>query len=274
MFSAIRRRFSYANVALTLALVFAMSGGAYAAKRYLITSTKQLSPSVLKALEGKSGIPGAPGTVGPAGPAGSAGPAGQIGPAGPAGPGGSNGSNGTSVTSKALTTSDAGCNKEGGAEFTAAEGKKTLVCNGKEGSPWTAGGTLPKNASEKGEWNVVGVGPALGSAISFAIPLAAALDEAHTHFIGESEGEGESKQAAAITSHECEGNYEAPKAASGQFCVFVKTSSPVEIGIGSVPVTTLGSAQAGADPMGAQLLFFPQEPAELFLASGSWAVAG
>jgi hypothetical protein len=31
---------SYANVAATMALVFAMTGGAYAAKKYVITSTK------------------------------------------------------------------------------------------------------------------------------------------------------------------------------------------------------------------------------------------
>ena len=44
-----RGRLSYANVAMTLALVFAMSGGAYAASKYVITSTKQISPKVLKA---------------------------------------------------------------------------------------------------------------------------------------------------------------------------------------------------------------------------------
>ncbi len=46
-----RRRFSYANVAATLALVFSMSGGALAAKHYLLSSTRQISPAVLRSLE-------------------------------------------------------------------------------------------------------------------------------------------------------------------------------------------------------------------------------
>jgi hypothetical protein len=54
-----RGRLSYANVVVTLALVFAMSGGAFAAGRYLITSTKQIKPSVLKQLQGKAGAIGA-----------------------------------------------------------------------------------------------------------------------------------------------------------------------------------------------------------------------
>lgn len=43
-----RRHLSYANVVATLALVFAMSGGALAAKHYLVNSTKQFNPKVLK----------------------------------------------------------------------------------------------------------------------------------------------------------------------------------------------------------------------------------
>ena len=64
MFGGIRKRVSYTNVVLTLILVFAMSGGAYAAGRYLITSTKQISPKVLKALAGKSGATGPAGAAG------------------------------------------------------------------------------------------------------------------------------------------------------------------------------------------------------------------
>jgi hypothetical protein len=81
-----RRHLNYANVVATLALVFAMSGGALAAKHYLINSTKQIKPSVLKSLKGNTGKPGA---AGPGGPAGPAGPVGPVGPGGPAGPAGS-----------------------------------------------------------------------------------------------------------------------------------------------------------------------------------------
>ncbi len=79
MFSS-KRRFNYANVTATLALVFSMSGGALAAKHYLITSTKQIKPSVLKKLTGKTGktgAAGAPGATGKEGQRGKEGPAGQ-----------------------------------------------------------------------------------------------------------------------------------------------------------------------------------------------------
>lgn len=81
MLSKIRSRLTYANVTATLALVFAMSGGAIAASHYIITSKKQISPKVLKSLKGKTGKAGAPGAAGPAGPAGAAGPAGPAGTA-------------------------------------------------------------------------------------------------------------------------------------------------------------------------------------------------
>lgn len=66
-----------------LALFFALGGSAIAAKHYLITSTKQIKPSVLKALRGKAGPQGVPGAPGPAGPVGAQGPKGEQGPPGP-----------------------------------------------------------------------------------------------------------------------------------------------------------------------------------------------
>ncbi len=74
-----RRRLSYANVVATLALVFAMSGGALAAKHYMINSTGQINPKVLKKLKGNSGRTGSQGAAGAIGATGKEGPAGKDG---------------------------------------------------------------------------------------------------------------------------------------------------------------------------------------------------
>jgi hypothetical protein len=69
-----------------VALFFALGGTAIAAKHYLITSTKQIKPSVLKSLKGKAGKTGPAGPAGApgaAGPQGAAGPKGEQGPPGP-----------------------------------------------------------------------------------------------------------------------------------------------------------------------------------------------
>src|SRR5579862_4160721 len=134
MLSAIRSRITYVNVVATLVLVFAMTGGALAAKKYLITSTKQISPSVLKSLQGKSGPAGAGGVAGAQGPAG---------PAGPAGPGGGKGD--TGVAGKEGAQGKEGPQGKQGA--TGAAGAK-----GAQGEPWTVGGKLPPEKTETGMW--------------------------------------------------------------------------------------------------------------------------
>ncbi len=82
-----RRRITYANVVATLALVLAMSGGAVAASHYLINSTKQIKPSVLKKLRGNRGLRGYDGATGAIGPQGATGPEGKRGPKGEGEPG-------------------------------------------------------------------------------------------------------------------------------------------------------------------------------------------
>jgi hypothetical protein len=83
-----KRSLSYANITATLALVFSMSGGALAASHYLINSTNQINPKVLKKLKGgtgKAGANGAPGAAGVTGATGATGGTGKEGPPGAAG---------------------------------------------------------------------------------------------------------------------------------------------------------------------------------------------
>ena len=85
-----RRHLSYANVVATLALVFAMSGGALAASHYLINSTRQINPRVLRKLKGNRGPQGPTGVPGisiqgPAGTDGAKGARGETGHEGPEG---------------------------------------------------------------------------------------------------------------------------------------------------------------------------------------------
>ena len=180
MFSMMRKRFTYANVVMTLALVFAMSGGAYAAGHYLITSTKQISPKVLSALKGRSGANGAPGSAGPTGAAGPAGPAGVKGETGPAGP-----------------------------EGPAGKGEKGE--KGPAGSPWIDGGTLPEGATETGAWSAYTEKVYALAAISFPIPLASVPTfEVATNYIPSNES----------PTTQCPGTAADPKAAPGNLCVY------------------------------------------------------
>ena len=50
-----RKHLSPAMIISLIALFFALTGGAFAAQRYIITSTKQIKPSVLTELRGKTG---------------------------------------------------------------------------------------------------------------------------------------------------------------------------------------------------------------------------
>jgi hypothetical protein len=195
MLHMIRKHVTYANIAIIAALVFAMSGGAYAASKILITSTKQISPKVLKALQGK------------AGPAGKEGPAGREGPAGKEGAPGKDGVQGEKgVSGKDGTTGQQGL-------------------EGKEGSPWTVNGNLPPGKSEYGQWSDLRQAANLEleyTAISFPVPLATTTE---AHFIGPKEGENEpeAKWAPSIKEGKCKGDVAAPQAAKGNLCVFANT---------------------------------------------------
>jgi Collagen triple helix repeat (20 copies) len=238
MFSAIRRRLTYANVAMTLALVFAMTGGAYAASHYLITSTKQISPKVLKSLKGNAGAHGAQGAAGPAGANGPAGPGGAQGPAGPGGPQGPKG--------------EAGAKGEPGTNGTTGFTK-----------------TLPKGETETGSWAysfVIGEAEATQIVpISFSIPLKNELGSTEVHYI----------LAGEASTTECPGSVAEPQAVAGNLCVYAAQLgsfesfqvSPPQIANPSGPFE---SANVGAGKTGALLTFGP--PAKFKVGYGTWAV--
>ncbi len=267
MLKAIRRRTTYANVAATLALLFAMSGGAYAASRVLITSTKQIKPSVLAQLKGKTGATGHVGAQG------SAGPQGLQGPQGPQGPQGSSGSSGTAGTSVISSTEAPGAHcQSGGSKFTAGS-SITYACNGENG---TTGFTsaLPSGKTETGTWSIQSSGEQVTAEshqlipISFPIPLEEPIvskpepEQEHVFFIGEAE-------AGEVHAVECPGSVTHPLAAKGDLCVYTTLLQP-----GITPVSifdpSLGQASEGAAPSGAMLAF--EVTAEARTGFGTWAV--
>lgn len=196
----IRKHLTFANVAMTLALVFAMTGGAYAAHHYIVNSIKQINPKVVKQLKGKRG------------------PAGPTGPAGLAGPAGKDGAPGT----------------KGERGLQGERGEKGEA--GPAGSPWTAGGTLPSKATEKGDWSLVAPNAqefeSVANAVSFVIPLAAPLDASHVHFIRKPASPGEPgeepfyNEANKAIEHRvqpaCPGSAEAPTAEPGNLCIYTQ----------------------------------------------------
>ncbi len=92
-------------VVSVIALFFALGGTAMAAHHYLITSSSQIKPSVLKQLRGDggaSGLAGTPGATGSQGPQGSQGVQGKEGPQGIQGKEGPPGPTNTSALTEAV----------------------------------------------------------------------------------------------------------------------------------------------------------------------------
>ncbi len=262
---AVREPFGTAGLIVAIvALVFAMLGGAYAATA---GSSHKKKTKVVKGPRGPRGLTGAEGPPGPAGADGKNGSAGAP------------GKNGTSVISEA-EPKGANC-AEGGTKIIGAS--TTYACNGQ---PWTAGGTLPKERTETGTWSVSGrfkeSGDPVLIPISFPIPLAAALDESHVHFIPSPTiaelGAGEFPKGGAACK---ESTVQNPKAAPGNLCVFYVFDASLLGGEGGIHVESIQNpealGEAGAGTTGAFMraeakFSSPPSALENLQAWGTWAV--
>lgn len=133
----IRRHLSYANVASTLALVFAMGGGAYAAlspvHNGVIHTCFRKSNGALRVVRagarcGRRERALAFNQRGPVGPRGATGAQGPAGKTGRTGKTGKTGASGRSVTSATLGVGNTTC-PNGGSSFTTVSGT-TFACSG------------------------------------------------------------------------------------------------------------------------------------------------
>jgi hypothetical protein len=226
MFSKIRKRATYANVTMTLALVFAMSGGAYAAKKYLITSTKQISPKVLAQLKSTKGA-GQAGPQGPQGAPGTNGTNGKDGTQGPKGEPGTPGTPGKDGKSVLSEKEEPGLNCEaGGTSFEIqGTGEHNYVCNGKNGS---AGETLKEGEEEKGTVNLnAGSGEGGATAyISIPYPRPAGKNNVHVYYIGPGD-EPTERCPGSIEEPEARPEPQAPERRTfPQLCVYGSETFP------------------------------------------------
>jgi hypothetical protein len=237
MFTPKPRRLSYANVTATLALAFSLTGGALAASHYVINSTRQINPRVVKQLRGDTGASGAIGPQGTAGTAGEEGPAGKEGPPGRQGAPGNEGAPGK-------------------------EGKEGPA--GREGSPGRPGpvlATLPSGETLKGSFGggggvATGSGNAVELSISYPVPLAASPT---AHVV----------QAGGSPTSPCPGSGAAPSAASGHLCVYVVGGHEVDTTI----VSTYGDDGSRDYRYGAVVYAYPTCKAPCHAEFwGTWAV--
>jgi hypothetical protein len=271
MFKVISKQVNAATVIAVVALVFAMTGGAFALSgggnsgsrsassaggaggthtTASIATTKKKKASS-KGAAGRRGPKGETGPAGPTGPAGSIGPvgsAGAVGPIGPVGPAGPAGDKGT----------------------TGAKG--ATGSTGETGSPWTAGGTLPDGATETGAFVASGIpaetflGYTLTASVSFTLPVAEKLTAIHVISKGESLPTG------------CTGSPSKPAAEAGYLCIYISFATA------TVDPSKYAALETGNS--GAAVFIEPDEIEEppgsgtmvpnksSMLAFGTWAVTG
>jgi hypothetical protein len=265
LYRRFKDRFGTAGVVLgVIAIVLALGGSALAASGLNGKQKKEVK-AIAKSFQG-SGPAGANGSNGANGAPGANGKDGSNGATG------LSGANGLSVTSQ---PEPPGVNcTTGGVEFTSASPEPDYACNGAagpQGSPWTAGGTLPVGKTETGTWafgensdSSIGI----FVPISFNIPLASPLDGGHTVYVPPA------PEPNPDPTH-CAGSAVNPTAASGYLCAYA--GFVLQANFNGIADPT---GAPGAGVSGAALVFGispdPGPPAttKAGVGIGSWAVTG
>jgi collagen triple helix repeat protein len=200
-------------VVAVIAIIVALAGTAFAAAKLNGTQKKEVE-KIAKKYAGKPGVSGAQGPAGPQGSPGAKGDTGAKGDKGDQGLPGGKGADGKSVEivgegpqlcEKSPTEKVPGVTYE-----IEGSGEENTVCDGAEGSPWAAGGTLPPGATETGAWATMrGEATEAPAPISFSVKLAKPITSAHIHVSGE-----------AGFGTPCAGSADNPQAVPGNLCIY------------------------------------------------------
>lgn len=296
---AVREPFGTAGLIVAcVALILALTGAAFAAAGLTGKQKKEVE-KIAKKFAGK---PGAPGAAGPAGKDGSNGAAGARGATGAQGAKGATGAQGSAgpkgeagadgLSPEIVAEGPTLCGGKGGVAYEVeGSAEEAEICNGKEGkdgkegSPWTAGGTLPPGATETGYWSFtepagkikvdvegttkeVTIGPPfILVPISFPIRFSFNIKPAHVHFGIQGSG-GAFVEGTGL----CPGKFFTPEAAPGELCVYYPESGIVGANFEAINKAGIGSP--GASRAGAIIQFIRASETEGAYGSGSYAVTG
>ena len=257
MFSRFRNHFGTAGLVVAIvALVAALGGGALAA-------TSNGGGKATASAKAKRGPKGPKGDTGPAGPAGPAGSAGPQGPAGANGKDGSNGGNGAvGATGPTGKTGAAGADGQDGSP--GATG--TTGTTGATGEPWTAGGTLPPEATLTGTWSFMGPheGVITPVPISFPLPVPGTLTATYV----ENPGVDDVASCPGLDANDI------PLSTPGNLCVYQSGFHEHAFFLGSFgdPASTTEFAEAVRPSGTAALMICVGVGAEPCYGYGTWAV--
>jgi hypothetical protein len=310
VFRALRKHINPASVLALVALVFAVTGGAYAASgggssHGTLTASAAKAKAKTKAgprgpagPAGKNGANGAPGPQGPVGPVGAAGAKGENGGAGGEGKKGENGTpgapgapgaNGKGLTVTSISPGETECGGEGGVKVELENSSKPHeVCNGAEGKEGSFKGVIAPKTVLKGTWavkyNAAAAGEAIPIAISTGVPIPAV--QPGVFFVWSTSRLGNESQANWEKAQEyCPGTAQAPLpptaegvAHAARICLYIfATAGLYNIETSGDGLVALGESGGGLEVNAAVESEAKTEPAGTHPvgaaeASGTWAM--